>query len=71
MIKIIGITGGIGMGKSETATQLSSLGIRSIDSDDLARKVVEPETNAWRVIVQRFGRECLKFVSFAKLKPIE
>jgi dephospho-CoA kinase len=59
MTKIIGITGGIGMGKTETAIQLASLGIPSIDSDDLSRKVVEPETNAWRVIVQRFGRECL------------
>ncbi len=47
------------MGKTETAIQLASLGIPSIDSDDLSRKVVEPETNAWRVIVQRFGRECL------------
>lgn len=48
------------MGKSETATQLAVLGIPSIDSDDLARKVVEPERKAWRVIVQRFGKGCLK-----------
>jgi dephospho-CoA kinase len=60
MVKIIGITGGIGMGKSETAMQLASLGISSIDSDDLARRAVEPQSKAWRIIVDRFGKQCLK-----------
>ena len=60
MIKIIGITGGIGMGKSAAATQLADFGIKSIDSDDLARRAVEPESKAWKCIVEKFGNQCLE-----------
>ncbi len=56
----IGLTGGIGCGKSTVARWLLDRGIPVIDTDDLARALVEPGGDALAAIVQRFGNGLLK-----------
>jgi dephospho-CoA kinase len=51
----LGITGGIGTGKSECAAQLGRLGIRVLDTDDVARALVEPGQPALAEIIEAFG----------------
>lgn len=52
----IGIAGGIGSGKSTVTSALERAGIRVIDTDVIAREVVEPGRPAWRALVDAFGR---------------
>lgn len=58
-MKIVGLTGGIGSGKSTVARLLAERGARLIDADLLAREVVEPGRPAWEDIVREFGKEIL------------
>ena len=51
----VGLTGGIGSGKSTVSRELVRLGARVIDADVVAREVVEPGSAALAAIVQRFG----------------
>ncbi|GLZ78964.1 dephospho-CoA kinase [Actinorhabdospora filicis] len=51
----IGLTGGIGSGKSAVSAHLASLGAVVIDSDVLAREVVAPGTDGLAAIVAAFG----------------
>lgn len=51
----IGLTGGIGAGKSTAAERFGELGARVIDHDHLARRVVEPGSAALADIVGEFG----------------
>jgi len=51
----VGLTGGIGSGKSEVSAMLAERGAVIIDADKLAREVVEPGTPALARIVERFG----------------
>jgi dephospho-CoA kinase len=51
----IGLTGGIGAGKSEVARRLASHGAVVIDADQLARQVVAPGTEGLREVVAAFG----------------
>ncbi len=57
---IIGLTGGIGAGKSLVSRRLGELGACIIDADVIARQVVEPGRAAYRKIVERFGRKVLR-----------
>ena len=52
---IIGLTGGIGSGKSTVARMFGDLGVHWVDADDVARQVVEPGTQALRAIAHHFG----------------
>ena len=52
---IIGLTGGIGSGKSTVAEQFAALGIVSVDADQASRAVVEPGMPALDYIEERFG----------------
>ncbi|MDO7786714.1 dephospho-CoA kinase [Desulforamulus aquiferis] len=52
---IIGLTGNIASGKSTIAKLLEELGAQVIDTDQLARQVVEPDTPALKEIVNFFG----------------
>ncbi|QDO88858.1 dephospho-CoA kinase [Ornithinimicrobium ciconiae] len=51
----IGLSGGIGSGKSTVSRTLSGQGAIIIDADQLARQVVEPGTPGLEAIAQRFG----------------
>lgn len=52
---IVGITGGIGSGKSAVTTYLESLGIKIVDADIVAREVVAPGEPALEKIAEHFG----------------
>jgi len=52
---LVGLTGGIGSGKSTVAHLLQDKGARVIDADVAARKVVEPGAPALAALVERFG----------------
>lgn len=54
-----GLTGGIGAGKSEVSRLLASYGALVIDSDRIAREVVEPGTEGLAAVVAEFGHEVL------------
>lgn len=56
---IIGLTGGIGSGKTTVANLFAQLGIECIDADIIAREVVVPGAAALKVIQQQFGKEVL------------
>ncbi|MBC3412531.1 dephospho-CoA kinase [Pseudomonas sp. SWRI51] len=52
---ILGLTGGIGSGKSAAAERFVELGVHLVDADQAARWVVEPGRPALASIVERFG----------------
>ena len=56
---IVGLTGGIGSGKSVAAEMFKDEGAYVIDLDELARRVVEPDKPAWRDVVAYFGKGVL------------
>ena len=56
---MVGLTGGIGSGKSTVAGLLAQRGAVVIDADAIAREVVEPGRPALAALVERFGAEIL------------
>lgn len=56
---IVGLTGGIGSGKSEVSRRFARLGIRVVDADQIAREVVEPGEPALAEICAHFGTQLL------------
>jgi dephospho-CoA kinase len=54
---LVGLTGGIGAGKSTVSELLRARGAVIIDADDVARAVVEPGRPAFDALVERFGPE--------------
>jgi len=56
---IVGLTGGIGSGKSTVAELFADLGVPIIDTDVIAREVVEPGQPAYDEIIQQFGEHIL------------
>ena len=54
---LIGLTGGIGSGKSTVAKRLVELGATEIDADLLAREVVAPGTEGLEAVAGRFGED--------------
>jgi dephospho-CoA kinase len=56
---LVGLTGNIGSGKSTVAQLLSERGATIIDADVLARRAVEPGTDAHRSIAERWGTSIL------------
>lgn len=56
---LIGLTGGIGSGKSTVADLFASRGAVVVDADRVAREVVEPGEDALARIVERFGDDVL------------
>ncbi|MDI2126273.1 dephospho-CoA kinase [Yinghuangia seranimata] len=55
----VGLTGGIGSGKSEVSRRLAAYGAVVIDSDLIAREVVEPGTPGLAAVVAEFGPDVL------------
>lgn len=57
---LIGLTGGIGSGKTTVAKRLVELGATEIDADLLAREVVEPGSEGLDAVAQRFGLDLIR-----------
>jgi dephospho-CoA kinase len=57
---MVGLTGGIGAGKSTVAAMLTQRGAVTVDADEIAREVVEPGTPTLAKLVERFGPEILR-----------
>jgi dephospho-CoA kinase len=57
---IVGLTGGIGSGKSTIAQGFRELGIDVVDADHASRKVVDPGMPALNIIADRFGAKMIK-----------
>lgn len=60
MTRIIGLTGGIGSGKSTVTNLLGNFDIPIIDTDIIAREVVKPGTDGLNKIIKLFGKSYLK-----------
>jgi dephospho-CoA kinase len=58
-MKVLGLTGGIGSGKSMVARMFAELGADLIDADQLAREVVDPGQPALAEIATAFGQDIL------------
>ena len=56
---VVGLTGGIGSGKTTVANGFSALGVPVIDTDQLARELVEPGQPALDEIIAVFGKDCI------------
>ncbi len=59
-MKVYGLTGNIGSGKSTVAGMLRSLGAFTVDADEVAREIVRPGEPALLEIVSCFGRGVLR-----------
>jgi len=58
-MKVIGLTGGIGSGKSTVSQFLGELGAVIIDADKVGHEAFKPNTEIWREVVAAFGRQIL------------
>ncbi len=58
-MKIIGLSGGIGSGKSTVARFLAELGVVVIDLDRVGHEALKPEGKAWQQVVNAFGKGIL------------
>lgn len=56
---VVGITGGIGSGKSTVAEHFEKLGIVVADADQASREIVEPGQDAYLAILEKFGNPVL------------
>ena len=56
---VVGLTGGIGAGKSTVSRLLAERGAVILDADLIARQVVEPHAPAYQGVVDRFGSDVL------------
>jgi len=57
---IVGLTGGIGSGKSTVSELFHDQGIQVIDADTIARDLVIPDTPCFKAIVEHFGEDVLE-----------
>jgi dephospho-CoA kinase len=55
----VGLTGGIGCGKSTVAAMMRALGCHIIEADPLAHKLIEPGQTAFQEVVRAFGADIL------------
>ena len=63
-MKLVGLTGGVGSGKSTVAAMLRELGATVVDADEAAHAVYEPGTQGFAAVVREFGE---KFVSDGRI----
>ncbi|GBD10947.1 Dephospho-CoA kinase [bacterium HR23] len=56
---VIGVTGGIGTGKSTVTSILRELGAVVIDADKIGHEAYRPGTQAWQEVVEAFGKDIL------------
>src|SRR3954452_25434692 len=60
VVLLIGLTGGIGSGKSTVSAELARRGAGVVDADAIVRQVQQPGTQVFDSIVERFGRGILQ-----------
>jgi dephospho-CoA kinase len=58
-MKVIGLTGGVGSGKSTVSQFLAELGAVIIDADKVGHEALKPDTELWRDVVSAFGSQIL------------
>ena len=58
-VRVIGLTGGIGSGKSTVADILEALGAKIIRADSVGHEVYRPRTQGWQRVTEAFGRDVL------------
>src|SRR5882672_4653179 len=58
-LRVFGLTGGIGSGKSSVAALLRERGVPVVDADELAREAVTPGSPGLAQVIEAFGREIL------------
>lgn len=59
-IIVIGLTGGIGSGKSTVSSFLAQLGAVVLSADEIGHEALQPYTETWQEVVNAFGKEILK-----------
>lgn len=59
-MRVIGLTGGIGSGKTAASDAFARHGVPIIDTDAIARELVRPDRPALAEIARRFGADCLR-----------
>jgi dephospho-CoA kinase len=59
IMKVIGLTGGIGSGKSTVSRFLAELGAVIIDADKVGHEAYKPDTDIWREVIAAFGKQIL------------
>jgi len=58
-MKVIGLTGGIGSGKSTVSRFLAELGAVILDADKIGHEAFKPDSDGWHEVVAAFGRQIL------------
>jgi len=56
-VKLVGLTGGVGSGKSTVAEMMRDLGAQVVDADEAAHAVYEPGSPGFDAVVREFGEE--------------
>lgn len=59
MTRVIGLTGGIGSGKTTVSQTLAELGAVIIDADKVGHEAYQPGTDTWQELVKAFGKQIL------------
>lgn len=70
-MKIFGLTGGIATGKSTVRRIFDDLGVVTVDADEIAKQIVEPQQPAYNEIVKTFGREVLQDIRGNPHPPLD
>ncbi|CRK85451.1 Dephospho-CoA kinase [Candidatus Providencia siddallii] len=73
MSYVVALTGGIGSGKTTISNEFIKLGVPIIDADIISRKVVEPNTIAFKSIVNHFSNQVVRqdgYLDRTKLREI-
>lgn len=58
-MRVVGLTGGIGSGKSALGSVLEQMGAAVVDADEVARRCLEPGSAALAAVVERFGEDVI------------
>ena len=59
-MKLIGLTGGVGSGKTTVAQMLREMGAAIVDADEATHAVYEPGTPGFREVVEAFGDDYVR-----------
>ena len=59
-MRVIGLTGGIGTGKTVVSQILRELGAEVIEADRVGHEAYQPGTEAWQAVVREFGQDVLQ-----------